>query len=66
MSLYRLIFIWYGSSARQNQILQIVKHFDIDLTCNVIGDPEVKNIRFSPQIFQIYIQTSFEFCKSEQ
>ena len=32
--------------ARQNQIRQIVKHFDFDLTCDNIGDPEVNNISF--------------------
>ena len=47
MSLYWLISISYGSSVRQNQIHQIVKHFDFDLTCDVISDPEVNNIRFT-------------------
>ena len=46
MLLYWLISISYGSSVRQNQILQIVKHFDIDLTCDIISDPEVNNTRF--------------------
>ena len=30
---------------RQNQILKIVEHFDFDVTCDVIGDPDVNNIR---------------------
>ena len=46
MSLYWLISIPYGSSARQSQTLKIVKHFDFDLTCDVISDPEVNKIRF--------------------
>ena len=46
MSMYWLIFISYGSSARQIQILKVVKHFDFDLACDVISDPEVNNVRF--------------------
>ena len=41
MLFYRLIFIWCGCSAPQNQICQIVKHFDYDQICDVISDPEV-------------------------
>ena len=40
-----LTFHTAGSSARQNQILQIVKHVDFDLTCDVISDPDINNIR---------------------
>ena len=39
-------FYFIGRRARQNQIRQIVKHFVFDLTCDVIGDPEVNKIRF--------------------
>ena len=48
MPLYWLISILYGRSARQNQI---VKHFGFDLTCDVIGDPEVNKIRFTSTTF---------------
>ena len=30
----------------KNQILKIVKHFDFGMTCDVISDLEVNNIRF--------------------
>ena len=43
---YWLISILYASSARQSQILQIVKHFEFDLTCDVISDPEDNSIKF--------------------
>ena len=36
-------------SSRQNQVRQIVKHFDFDLTCVAIGELEVSNAR-SPSI----------------
>ena len=52
MSLYWRISIWYGSSVRQNQILQIAKHFDFDLTCDVIGDHEVNDIIFPSTNFR--------------
>ena len=42
-----LITILYGHSVQQNQICQIVKHFDFDLACDIISDPEVNNIIFS-------------------
>ena len=41
MPIYQLIFISCGSSARQIQILKVVEHFDFDLACDVISDPEV-------------------------
>ena len=65
MSLHWLISISYGSSARQIQILQIVKHFDFDLTCDVISDPGVNNIRF-PSTNSPDLSRSFEFCKSDK
>ena len=46
ISLYWVISISYGSNARQNKILQIVKHFDFDLPCDVISSPELNIIRF--------------------
>ena len=52
MSLYLLISISYGSSARQNHILQIVKHFDFSLISDVIGDPEVNNTMLPRKIFR--------------
>ena len=60
-----LISISYCSSARQVQILKIVKHFHFDLTCDVISDLEVDNISFPSKILQIY-RTPFEFCKSDE
>ena len=48
---YSLLFILYGRSARQNQVHQIVKHFDFDLNCDVIGDPKVNNVRFPSTAF---------------
>ena len=46
---FLLISIGYGSNGGQNQISQIVQHFYFDLTCsNVIGNTEVKSIRFLP------------------
>ena len=45
MSLYWLISIPNGPSARQSQTLKTVKHFDFDLTCVVISDPNVKKFR---------------------
>ena len=65
MLLYWLIFILYQRSARQNQRHQIVKHFDFDLTYDVIGDPGVTALGFRRQISQIY-RTPLEFCKSDQ
>ena len=53
-----------GSSAPQSQTLQIVKHFEFDLTCDVISDPEVNNIMF-PSTKSLY-RTPFELCKSDQ
>ena len=50
MLLY-LLSILYGRSTRQNKIRQIVKHFEFDLICDVIGDPEVNNIWFSSTNF---------------
>ena len=44
--LYWIIFISYGSSGRQNQMLKIVKKFYFGLICDVISDHEVNNIRF--------------------
>ena len=41
---------------------QIVKHFDFDLTCYVIIDPKVNNIRFPSTNFA-YLSKTFEFCK---
>ena len=32
-------------SVRQNHVHQIVKHFEFDVTFDVIGDPEVNNTR---------------------
>ena len=40
-------FIWYGYSVGQSQALQIVKDFDFEMTCDVIGDPEVKYFDFA-------------------
>ena len=47
MLLYWLISVLHGCSARKNQIRQIVKHFDFDLTRGAIGDPEVNNLMFA-------------------
>ena len=30
----------------KNQVRQIVEHFDFDWTCDVIGEPEIDNVRF--------------------
>ena len=66
MSLYWLSSISYGSSARQIQILQIVKHFDFDLTCDLSPVTlRSTTIGFPRQILQIY-RTPFQFCKSDQ
>ena len=46
MPFYCFVSISYDSSAQQNQVFQIVKHFEFDLTCDVMSDPEVNNIRF--------------------
>ena len=45
----------------------LVKHFDFDLTCDVITDPEVNNITLPSNryILQIY-RMPLEFCKSDQ
>ena len=51
MLLYRLIFILYGRSAWQNQIRQIVKHFELGLTCDVIVDHKVNNSSFPSTSF---------------
>ena len=47
-------------SAQQNQIRQIVKHFDFGLTCIVIGEPEVSNVRF-PSMFSSFIERRLNF-----
>ena len=58
---YWLISILYGCNMQQNQKCQIVKHFDFDLTCDVISDHEINKIRFPWKIFQIYLAL-FEIC----
>ena len=66
VSLYWLISISYGSSARQSQTLKMVKYFDFDLTCDVASvTPRSIKLGFPRQIPQIY-RNPLKFCKSDQ
>ena len=62
MLVHWLISIWYGCIVRQSQIWRFtIKHFDFDLTCEAIGDPDVNNIEFPPYKCSRSIERCFVF-----
>ena len=65
MSIHRLLVRLFSAFCGGRALDGNVKHFVFDLTCDVIGDPEVIKICFPRQVVQGY-QTAFEFRKSDQ
>ena len=68
-----LLIFFSFDTVRQNQTSQIIKHFDLDLICDVISDPEMNEIGFPSVNFPAEGNTRlsstpkegtpFEFCK---